>query len=141
MNLIEQYIEANSYAKLLGMNFEVREPGVVIYTLRTTVNHLATPGFVHGGVFTSLLDAAMGVGALTLVEKDFKVVSTVALQVNFLKAAPVDVDIFASSSVVRIGKKIIFMTAELRDNHGTLLAVSNASFYPFSAEKAGYKKI
>jgi acyl-coenzyme A thioesterase PaaI-like protein len=45
----------------------------------------------------------------------------------------------ATSVVVRQGKKVIFMKAEIVDEHNKCIAVSSGTFYPFLAEKAGYK--
>lgn len=137
-DLMTQYIVNNAFAKLLGFDFSVIEKGAVLYRVKIDNSHLATPGFAHGGLISSLLDAAMGVGALTVVENDFKVVSTIGLQINFLKAAKMGDDLTAESKLIRAGKKVIFMKGEVRNSRNELIAIGNASFYPFNAEKAGY---
>ncbi len=65
--LIQLHIAQNAFVKALGMTLTIHDEGVVSYALTVTPSHLATPGFVHGGVLTTLLDATMGAGALTLV--------------------------------------------------------------------------
>ena len=87
MNLIDQYIANNQYGKLLGMNFSILEPGLVNYSLTINEHHLATPFTAHGGCIASLLDATMGVGALSLVSSKNQVVATVEMKINFLKGA------------------------------------------------------
>lgn len=136
--LIQEYNLKNAFANLLGLSLHVIDEGVVSYRLTVENTHLATPGFVHGGVLTTLLDATMGAGALTLVADEGLVVSTIEMQVNFIQAVTLNDTVTATSAVIRKGKKVIFMRAEVRNEQNTLIAVSNGSFYPFKAEKAGY---
>jgi len=136
--LIQQYLENNAFTALLGMEFMRLEPGVVTYQLTVAPHHLATPGFLHGGVITTLLDATMGAGAMSLVAEEWKVVSTIEMNVNFLKPGLLSQILTAQSEVVRKGKGVIFMKAVLRNEEHTILALATGSFYPFDATKAGY---
>jgi acyl-CoA thioesterase len=120
------------------MTITIHDEGVVSYALNINPSHLATPGFVHGGVLTTLLDATMGAGALTLVADEGQVVSTIEMQTNFISSAKINNQLIATSKVVRKGKKVIFMQAEIRDDQDHLIAIANGSFYPFAAESAGY---
>ena len=136
--LIDQYNVKNQFANLLGLELLVLDEGIAQYTLKIQDNHLATPGFVHGGLLTTLLDATMGAGALTLVADELKVVSTIEMNVNFIRAALVGETLIAQSSVIRKGKTVIFMRAEIKNEQNQIFAVSTGSFYPFEATKAGY---
>ena len=138
MNLIDQYIANNKYGKLLGMNFSILEPGLVNYSLRINENHLATPFTAHGGCIASLLDATMGVGALSLVSSKNQVVATVEMKINFLKGAVLNDQLLATSKVVKNGNKIIVMQAEIRNEKKELLALASGTFMPYDAMKAGY---
>ena len=138
MNLIDQYIANNKYGKLLGMNFSILEPGLVNYSLRINENHLATPFTAHGGCIASLLDATMGVGALSLVSSKNQVVATVEMKINFLKSAILNDQLIATSKVVKNGNKIIVMQAEIRNEKKELLALASGTFMPYDAMKAGY---
>ena len=136
--LIDQYNVKNQFANLLGLELSVLDEGIAQYTVKIQGNHLATPGFVHGGLLTTLLDATMGAGALTLVADELKVVSTIEMNVNFIRAALEGEILIAQSSLVRKGKTVIFMRAEIKNEQNQMLAVSTGSFYPFDATKAGY---
>lgn len=138
MNLIDQYIANNKYGKLLGMNFSILEPGLVNYSLLINENHLATPFTAHGGCIASLLDATMGVGALSLVSSKNQVVATVEMKINFIKGAVLNDQLLATSKVVKNGNKIIVMQAEIRNEKNELLALSSGTFMPYDAMKAGY---
>lgn len=138
--LIEQYIESNFFGKLLGMDFEIIEPGKVVYKLEIADNHLATPNAVHGGCLSSLLDATMGVGALSLVEKDFCVVSTLELKVSFLESVLINDKLISISNIIRKGRKIIFAEADIKNQNGQLVAKGSGTFFIVDGLKAGYKK-
>jgi uncharacterized protein (TIGR00369 family) len=138
MTLIEDYISNNNYGRLLGMNFTILEDGVVHYSLTISAEHLATPISAHGGCIASLLDATMGVGALSLVAAKNQVVATVEMKINFLKGAVLNDQLLATSKLVKNGNKIIIMFAELRNQKNEILAVSSGTFMPYDAKKAGY---
>jgi len=137
--LIQQYLNNNAFTRLLGFEFSFLEPGVVTYSLNVKALHLATPGFMHGGVSATLLDATMGAGAMTLVADEGMVVSTIEMHINFLRPSLIGQRIMAKSEVVRKGQNVIFMKATLYDENHVKLALSNGTFFPFSAVKAGYK--
>ncbi len=139
-SLIEQYIASNHFGELIGMNFIILEPGLVQYSLKITKKHLATPLAAHGGSLAALLDATMGVGALTLVENDFHVVSTLEMKVSFLEAVMHGDELISKSRIIRQGKKIIFAEAEIKNQHDKLVAKASGTFFVLDGLKAGYKK-
>ena len=138
MTLIENYISNNYFGRLLGMNFTILEDGVVHYFLTISEDHLATPTSAHGGCMASLLDATMGVGALSLVSQNNQVVATIEMKINFLKSAKLNDELMATSRVIKNGSKIIVMFAEIRNQKNELLALSSGTFLPYDAAKAGY---
>jgi len=138
MTLIEHYISNNYFGRLLGMNFTILEDGVVHYFLTISEDHLATPTSAHGGCMASLLDATMGVGALSLVAQNNQVVATIEMKINFLKSAKLNDELMATSRVIKNGNKIIVMFAEIRNQKNELLALSSGTFLPYDAAKAGY---
>ena len=138
--LIVNYIAQNNFGRLLGMHFEITEPGKVIYNLQTNADHLATPIAVHGGCTAALLDATMGVGALSLVCDKNKVVATLEMKVSFLKSIQVDEQLMAESIVVKNGRSLIFMEAEVYNQKKQLVAKSSGTFTVIDAEKSVYFK-
>ena len=137
-SLILSYIQTNQFGKLLGMHFEINEPGKVIYKLSTNSSHLATPLAVHGGCTAALLDATMGVGALSLVCEKNKVVATLEMKVSFLKSVLSNDQLIAESIVVKKGRSLIFMEAEVFNQMKQLVAKSSGTFTILEAEKSGY---
>ncbi len=138
MDLIQAYIAHNHFGKLLGMSFDVIEPGIVHYSLEIQEKHLATPKHAHGGCLASLLDATLGVGALSLVADSQKVVATVELSMQFLAGVKQFDHLIAYSKCLKKGNKLIFMQAEVFNQDKVLVAHANATFVSVDAAVAGY---
>jgi uncharacterized protein (TIGR00369 family) len=139
-SIIEQYIESNHFGRFIGMDFEIIKPGKVFYKLKIAENHLATPTAAHGGCLSTLIDAVMGVGALSIVEKEFSVVSTVEMKISFLETVLKSDELIAQSIVVRKGRKVIFMEAEIKNQHDQLVCKGSGTFFIVDGLKAGYIK-
>lgn len=140
MSIIQQYIEQNHFGNLLGMHFEILSPGITEYYLTIESKHLATPLAAHGGCTAALLDATMGVGALSLVCDKNKVVATLEMKVSFLKSVVLNDQLVAKSIVVKQGRELIFMEAEVHNSKNQLVAKSSGTFTVLNAEKSGYLK-
>lgn len=139
-SLIEQYVESNHFGRLTGMDFEIINPGEVTYKLTITKDHLATPYAAHGGCLSALMDATMGVAALSMVEKEFCVVSTIEMKLSFLEAVLNNDKLKATSKILRRGGRIIFAEAEIKNQNEKLVAKGSGTFSIVDGLKAGYKK-
>ena len=138
--LMNKYIETNNFGRLIGMHFEVISPGKAHYFLTIEEKHLATPLAAHGGCTAALLDATMGVGALSLVYDNHQAVATLEMKVSFLKSVQVNEQLAAESIVVKKGRSLIFMEAEVYNEKKQLVAKSSGTFTIMDAEKSGYLK-
>lgn len=136
--LIVAYREANRFGKFMGMEFSINKPGAVTYTLKVTHDHLATSYAGHGGVIAALADALLGVGALSMVCQEDKVVATLDLGIRFLEPVFPGDSITGHSTAIKSGKRIIFMEGELYNQNGTLIARCNGTFNAYPSERAGY---
>lgn len=136
--LMRKYQELNAYGNLLGMTFEVIKEGEVKYTMDVTQEHLATPKAAHGGMLLSLLDATVGVGALSAVCEENKVVSTVEIKVNFFTPILIGDHLTSISTMLKKGKRLIFMEATVRNQRAELVAKASATLNAYDAHKAGY---
>lgn len=136
--LILSYVKQNNFGRLLGMDFTIMSPGIVEYKLNINQFHLATPIAAHGGVLSSLLDATVGVGALSTVCEEGKVASTVELSITYLAPAFLNDHLVASSELVKKGHRLIFMEAKIENQNGILLAKAKAILNSYPKEKAGY---
>ncbi len=83
-------------------------------------------GVVHGGVTGTLADVAMGHGAAPHINGVQQCV-TVENKVSYLSPAKGEL-LIAESRVVKNGKRIIVMQAEVSTNDGTLVAIASGTY-------------
>ena len=138
MDIIQAYIDKNRFGEWLGMSFEILEPGIVAYKLAIQEKHLATPMHAHGGCIASLLDATLGVGALSLLADEQKVVSTVDLSIQFLSGVKCTDQLISYSKCLKKGKKLIFMQADVLNQDKQLVAHANGTLVSVEASIAEY---
>lgn len=136
------YKESNKFGALLEMELEVLKEGEVKYTLEIKEKHLATPIAAHGGVIAGLIDGTLGVAALTIAGKNQNVVSTVELQVNYLKPVRMGDHLVSIGKVISAGKRLLYVEASVINQDDVLVAKASGTFNAYPAEKAflAYKK-
>lgn len=134
--VILQYIEWNTFGNTLNMHFHIESPGHVTYRMTVQQAHLATPKAAHGGAVAALIDAALGVAALSAVCEQQKVVATVSLTVNYLSPALFGKELIAEAKVVRKGNRILFTETEVSDSDGNLVAKASATMNAYPMQKA-----
>lgn len=136
--LIQAYISKNNFGKLLDAEFQIKDLGCIEYYLKVSEKHLATPNAMHGGCIAALLDATIGVGALSLVCEQDMVVSTLEFKVSFLNACVLDEELISSSKPIKKGNRLIFMEAEVVNQNNLLIAKASATLNAYPKVKAGY---
>ena len=121
---------ANLFWRHLGIEVDEAEPGRV--RLRVPVrdelrNAAGAP--VHGGVYSSLVDTAVGGALSTLHEVSEGGVgqTTLDLNVSFIAGARAG-DIVAEGRILKRGRAIAFGEARISDGTGQLLAVGRATY-------------
>jgi len=129
---VEAHRPAFPYAALLGMELVEVEPGRAVVTLE--VNHqLQNPvGTVHGGVYCSLADTAMGI-AYSAGLNPGKSFVTVDLQISFLRPARGG-RLIAEGRVLKAGRRIGFLECDIRDDTGSLLARASSTYLTLPAQ-------
>src|SRR5215211_289300 len=93
--------------------------------------HLNGNGTLHGGVYASLIDNAMGLSVAALVGLR---TATIGLDVHFLGAVR-EGRITCSAEVVHRTRRIATVEARVRDGDGSLVAMGTGTFRIF--EKRG----
>jgi uncharacterized protein (TIGR00369 family) len=131
------YNSFNNFAVLVGMDYEILSEGNVNYYISISKDLLATPLAAHGGIIASLLDACLGVTALSTVCQDNKVVSTIEFSTRFFKPALENDELTAVGITLSKGKRIISCEAKVYNQHKELIASGNGTFNAYPKEKAG----
>ena len=105
-----------------------------------TKSHLATPIAAHGGSIAALIDASMGVCALSEVILDNKVVSTIELKMSFIAPAVLGDTMMAKANIVKSGKRLLIVEGEIRNQNDKLIAIASGTFNAYPSDKAGFVK-
>jgi len=108
------------YFRLISMSITDLKASSAEMEAEFTQKHLQAFGYVHGGVFASIIDTAIYWAAhLNLDEGDG--VTSVDLKVNYLAPARSG-KVFARGVMIKMGKTLGLGEAEIKDRDGRILA-------------------
>ncbi len=140
MNIIEHYIKDNNFGRVVGMEFNIPEPGIVHYFLTINETHLSTPRATHGGVIAAMMDGVLGVAALSKTVLENKVVSTVEFKINYLAPSLLGDQLFGIGKIESAGKRLIITSGDIvcTNRNNILIAKAMGTFNAYPVEKAGY---
>jgi uncharacterized protein (TIGR00369 family) len=111
--------------------------GLVTVTGRVEPRHLNINGVVHGGVYATILDTAMGAAVVSLLAEG-ETTATTSIYVEFLRAAREGATLTARGAVLRRGRHIAFAEGNLYDVDGRRLSQARGTWYIWSrTENAG----
>jgi uncharacterized protein (TIGR00369 family) len=121
----------SGFRELVGYRTKAWREGYGEVELMIGPQHLNSVGIVHGGVYMSMLDVALGHAvAYCTVPGNFRFSTTVSLTTSFLKGAKSGV-LTAVGRIDGIQGRLATGTGEVRDEAGELCAVGQASFLYF----------
>jgi uncharacterized protein (TIGR00369 family) len=120
----------NLFWRYLGIEVVDAKPGWVRLRVPIRDEIRNAPGApVHGGVYSALVDTAVGGALGTLHEASAGGVgqTTLDLNVSFLEGAS-EGEVFAEGRILRRGRTIAFGEATITDNAGKVVAVGRATY-------------
>ncbi len=122
LGIAEGSIPRPPIADLLGMSIVGVEPGQVTFGLDVG-EHLYNPiGSVHGGVFCTLLDSAMGCAVHASLDRG-QAYTTLELKVNIVKALTLDTpSVVATGQVISAGRRVVTASGQITGPDGALYA-------------------
>jgi len=129
--LARYFDEKVTFSRHIGSRVEEVEPGKAVCHIDVVDIHLNGNGTLHGGVYASLIDNAMGLSVAALVGLR---TATIDLDVKFLGAVR-EGRITCSAEVVHRTRRIATVEARVRDGDGNLVAMGTGTFRIF--EKQG----
>ncbi|NNL78279.1 MAG: PaaI family thioesterase [Desulfobacterales bacterium] len=118
---VNQLVNRSPYFELLSMEIRDVGPGFSVLEIDLTKKHLQPFGFVHGGVFASMIDAAAFWAIFYQIEDHNTGVTTVDLKLNFLAPAAAG-KLVAKGRQIKLGKTLGYAEAEVNDVDGKILA-------------------
>jgi uncharacterized protein (TIGR00369 family) len=101
--------------------------GTALLSLDVREDHLNLMGGLHGGVISSLGDAATGIAMHAALDEGWTHVTT-SFQVTFLAAGRLGDRILARGRVVKRGRRFGYAEADVERDDGTLIARAAATF-------------
>jgi len=129
------YSELVQFDKHLGMEFTIRSPGDITYTLEIKKQHLTSPDAAHGGVIAAMMDATLGITALSWAVSKGKLCATVEFKINYLSPArPGDI-LEGTGDIDFTGSKLIVTSAKIIEKKSKRLiakGIGTFSQYPIS---------
>ena len=123
---LRRALEKVPYANLLGIELESFAPGTAVVGVTIRDEHLQNNGVVHGGVIASLIDTATAFAVLTVVPRQERV-TTVDLTISYLRPI-VDGRVHTRARVLRAGRRVIAVTAEVSTEDETLAATALSTY-------------
>ena len=108
---IRTKLERQEFMKLMGFQVTKIEAGRIEGELNLEQKHKQHKGFAHGGVIATLADIVAGFAAVSLVPKDFHVV-TAELKVSYFHPGVGD-KLLAKGYVIKQGRKLNFCESQV----------------------------
>ncbi len=109
----------------LGLELQSLADGRSDIRLPFRKEYANTRGEVHGGAIATLVDAAMSQAVRSTVETGSRV-ATISMTLNYL--APAQGDLRCRGAIVRAGRSLSFVEAEVTDSTGTVVCRASATF-------------
>lgn len=130
------YKDLVQFDRHLGMDLTVHAPGEVTYVLEIQKQHLTSPDASHGGVMSAMMDAVLGVAALSWAVSKGNLCSTVEFKINFLSPGRPGDTMQGNGKVDFTGSKIIVSSGDIVEKKsGRLVAKGMGTFSQFPMSK------
>ena len=111
---------------MIGMRLTEMLPGEAVIEIEMRDELRQPHGLLHGGVTATLIDTAMAFAVITKLSEDEKA-STVDLTVHYLRPHT-DGKIVCIAKVVRAGKRILTLSADVYNEQEKLIATAVSTY-------------
>ena len=118
---VNRLVNRSPFFELLSMKIVDVGPGFSVVEIELSQKHLQPFGFVHGGVFAAIVDAAAFWAVYYQIENQNAGATTVDVKLNYLAPA-VSGKIIAKGRQIKLGKTLGYAEAEVSTESGKLLA-------------------
>jgi acyl-CoA thioesterase len=127
-NIKKEGRSANPFFCLTGIDIVSAEPGVAVLKMPVRPDMHNGVGWLQGGMLVAIADEAMALALYPLLEKN-EGIATIAESTSFVKGVREGI-ILAEARVIKKGRRVAFMEAEVWADEGKkiLLSRTSASF-------------
>ena len=123
---VERMREAVPFLKLLGVEVESVGPGTATLVLPVREELTRNDGIIHGGAVASVIDSAFAFAIIPLLAENERTV-TVDLTIHYLRPLSGGAS-RTIARVVRAGRRVITVSAELFDENDKLAATALSTY-------------
>jgi uncharacterized protein (TIGR00369 family) len=132
------YKKTCRYDQHMGLDLNVHSPGKITYHLRIDERHLSFPMACHGGVIAGMMDATLGVTALSWAVMEEKLCATVEFKTHFFSPVKPGDCLEGTGEIDFFGSSLIVTTARIaHTSTDQLVAKGMGTFnlYPIAKKK------
>lgn len=123
---LEAMRDAVPFLNLLGVEVESVGPGTATLLLPIRDEIKRNDGIVHGGAIASVIDSAFAFAIVPLLGENERT-TTVDFTIHYLR--PLSAGVAKTTArVVRLGRRVITVSAELFDENGKLAATALSTY-------------
>ncbi len=122
----QQVFNTTPFIQLIGMEFVDLKDGEATIKLKMRDELRQPHGLLHGGATASVIDTAMAFAVATKLAEGEKA-STVDLTVHYLRPVMTG-EIVCTAEVVRGGRRLLTVSAEVLNNEGKLIATALSTY-------------
>ena len=129
----QKVLAENPFLNLLGIEVEQIGEGEAICRLRAQEKHMRAGAFLHGGATATLIDTAMAFAVGSILGNVMNAV-TADLTIHYLRPVQAG-EIIAKARVVRVGKRLLTVSADVFDADERLAATAISIYSRTETEK------
>jgi len=119
--LTNQLLEIMPFARALGVQFVVADPGSVRGIVEWDPSRCTSGGILHGGVLMAMADTLGAACAFANLPEDAAGTTTIESKTNFFRAVR-DGYVDGTARPLHVGRTTIVVDTELRDANAKLVA-------------------
>lgn len=127
VEIVRDWVNRSTFHEWVGIRLDRLERGEVDLSLDVREDHMNLMGSLHGGMISSLADAATGIAMHTALDEGWTHATT-SLQLTYLAAGQLGDRVVARGRVVKRGRRFGYAEADVERSDGTLLARAAATF-------------
>ena len=130
------YRETSAFDRFLGMQLTVHGPGSIVYGLLLEAQHLSPTGACHGGVIAAMMDAVLGVTALSWAIPRDRLCATVEFKLNYFAPAQGGDCLSGQGQLEFTGSRLVVVSGKISDgNSGQAVASGMGTFNLYPIDK------
>lgn len=132
------YKKVCHFDRHLNMRLSVHDFGKITYRLTVDERHLSFPNACHGGVIAGMMDATLGVTALSWAMPRGKLCATVEFKTHFFAPVRPGDELEGSGEIDFTGSRLVVTTARIVDMTTDLLVAKGMgtfTLYPISKKE------